>query len=242
MNNKIANTVPISEARKNIFSIAEEVQNPNVHYTLTERGRPKIVILSAEKFEFLSSQKEDHMILADKSAQGYSFANPKVFSKVMIVRDASRIVYLDQDDRDLKHKEEELVKAHMFVKLIEKYKYPFHLIETGRYVKVGPKESKRYIEADIIINDLSGNVRMIFESSLFADFEENTDKVVADLFDLAYAATWIKKPLYLVYFSISCKGGPCKEKSLTIDYTKFNTFAAWKKAGRPTEKEIPMYG
>lgn len=234
-------TIPISEARKNIFSIAEEVQNPNVHYTLTERGRPKIVILSAEKFEFLSDQKEDNLILADKSAQGYSFANPKVFSKVMIVRDASRIVYLDQDDRDLKHKEEELVKAHMFVKLIEKYKYPFHLIEMGRYVKVGPKESKRYIEADIIINDPRGNVRMIFESSLFINFEENTDKVVADLFDLAYAATWVKKPQYLVYFSISCKGGPCKEKVLTIDYTKFNTFAAWKKAGRPAEKEIPTY-
>ena len=44
-------TIPISEARKNIFKIAEEVQKPSVYYTLTEKGRPKAVILSAEEFE-----------------------------------------------------------------------------------------------------------------------------------------------------------------------------------------------
>lgn len=47
----IKTTLPISEARKNIFKIAEEVQKPNKHYTLTEKGRPKAVIMSAEEFE-----------------------------------------------------------------------------------------------------------------------------------------------------------------------------------------------
>ena len=41
----------ISEARKNIFDIANEVQKPNHYYTLTENGRPKAVILSARDFE-----------------------------------------------------------------------------------------------------------------------------------------------------------------------------------------------
>ena len=41
----------ISEARKKIFQIADEVQIPNSYYTLTEKGRPKIVILSAQEFE-----------------------------------------------------------------------------------------------------------------------------------------------------------------------------------------------
>ena len=41
----------ISEARKKIFQIADEVQMPNSYYTLTEKGRPKIVILSAQEFE-----------------------------------------------------------------------------------------------------------------------------------------------------------------------------------------------
>lgn len=44
-------TISISEARKKIFDIAEDVQNPSVFYVLTEKGRPKAVILSAEEFE-----------------------------------------------------------------------------------------------------------------------------------------------------------------------------------------------
>ena len=44
-------TLPISEARKRIFEIAEEVQKPNNYYTLTEKGRPKVVMMSAEEFE-----------------------------------------------------------------------------------------------------------------------------------------------------------------------------------------------
>jgi prevent-host-death family protein len=45
------NTLPISEARKKIFEIAEEVQKPNKYYVLTEKGRPKAVIMSAELFD-----------------------------------------------------------------------------------------------------------------------------------------------------------------------------------------------
>lgn len=44
-------TLSISEARKRIFEIATEVQRPHAHYTLTENGRPKVVIMSAEEFE-----------------------------------------------------------------------------------------------------------------------------------------------------------------------------------------------
>ena len=44
-------TLPISEARKRIFEIAEEVQQPDTYYVLTEKGKPKAVILSMEEFE-----------------------------------------------------------------------------------------------------------------------------------------------------------------------------------------------
>jgi len=46
-------TLPISEARKKLFELAEQVQNPQTYYVITEKGRPKIVILSAEEFESL---------------------------------------------------------------------------------------------------------------------------------------------------------------------------------------------
>ncbi len=44
-------TISISEARKKIFDIAEEVQKPGIYYTLTENGRPKAVMMSAEEYE-----------------------------------------------------------------------------------------------------------------------------------------------------------------------------------------------
>lgn len=44
-------TLSISEARREIFKIAEKVQKPSTYYTLTEKGKPKAVILSAEEFE-----------------------------------------------------------------------------------------------------------------------------------------------------------------------------------------------
>ena len=44
-------TLPISEARKKIFKIAKMVQKPATYYTLTEKGRPKVVVLSADEFE-----------------------------------------------------------------------------------------------------------------------------------------------------------------------------------------------
>jgi len=41
----------ITEARKNIFKIANEVQKSGHYYTLTENGRPKVVLMSADGFE-----------------------------------------------------------------------------------------------------------------------------------------------------------------------------------------------
>jgi antitoxin YefM len=44
-------TISISEARRRIFEIADEVQKPDNYYTLTEKGIPKAVIMSAQGFD-----------------------------------------------------------------------------------------------------------------------------------------------------------------------------------------------
>lgn len=49
----VKTTLPISEARKRIFELARAVQRPGTHYTLTAKGRPKAVMISAEEFESL---------------------------------------------------------------------------------------------------------------------------------------------------------------------------------------------
>lgn len=44
-------TLSISDARARIFDIAESAQAPHKIYTLTEHGKPKVVLMSAEEFE-----------------------------------------------------------------------------------------------------------------------------------------------------------------------------------------------
>jgi len=44
-------TIPISEARRRIFEIVDKIQKRGSCYTITEKGRPKAVIMSAEEFE-----------------------------------------------------------------------------------------------------------------------------------------------------------------------------------------------
>lgn len=51
-------TLSISEARKKIFKISDDVQRAGRHYTLTEKGRPKAVILSAEEYESIMETME----------------------------------------------------------------------------------------------------------------------------------------------------------------------------------------
>ena len=43
-------TISITEARTKIFDISDQVQFPGVYYTLTEKGRPRAVIMSADEF------------------------------------------------------------------------------------------------------------------------------------------------------------------------------------------------
>jgi len=55
-------TISITEARKKLFQIAKEVQIPGRSYTLTEKGKPKVIIMSLEEFE---SWKETVEVLTE---------------------------------------------------------------------------------------------------------------------------------------------------------------------------------
>jgi len=54
-------TISITEARKRIFEISEEIKNKKIVYILTEHGRPKIALSSVEDFELWEEllQKEN---------------------------------------------------------------------------------------------------------------------------------------------------------------------------------------
>lgn len=56
------NTLSITNARKNIFELAEKVQKPGIRFTLTENGCPKVVMMSADEFD---SWQETMEIMSD---------------------------------------------------------------------------------------------------------------------------------------------------------------------------------
>lgn len=58
-------TLPISEARKKIFKIAEKVQIPGARFVFTEKGTPKAVMISASEYDSLVETME---ILSDPKA------------------------------------------------------------------------------------------------------------------------------------------------------------------------------
>ena len=59
---KMKNIISITEARKEIFDIAEKVQKVGNHYLFTENGKAKMAIMSADEYENLM---EDLALAAD---------------------------------------------------------------------------------------------------------------------------------------------------------------------------------
>lgn len=47
------NIISITEARSNIFDIAEKIQKPGNHYIFTENGKAKMAVMSAEEYDSL---------------------------------------------------------------------------------------------------------------------------------------------------------------------------------------------
>lgn len=58
-------TISITEGRKRIFDIANQVQTPSKVYTLTDDGVPKVVIMSAREYESMIETMEVNRIFPD---------------------------------------------------------------------------------------------------------------------------------------------------------------------------------
>jgi len=51
-------TITITEGRKKLFKIAEEVQKPDSQYVFTIEGKPGIVLMSADEYDSLMETME----------------------------------------------------------------------------------------------------------------------------------------------------------------------------------------
>ncbi len=237
---KTKTTLSITKGREKIFSIAEKIQKEEDYFTLTERGVPKVVMLSAQRFENFFQKNQNGMLARERISE-YGRA-PQIEAQNLIIRDESKIVYLAGGDQASVYQEEALIKSQLYVQIIEKYGYPIGAVEFGKYVKIGSKESRKFIEADLIINDERGYPEFIFEVSAFDTFETNKERAVSDLFETAEALSrYGKKPRQVIYFSRQNKKGKVKEKIVAIDCQKFQSFLEWEKKGFVFENKIPKF-
>jgi len=58
-------TLPLTEARKDLSKIVDEVSAAHEHVVITKQGKPEAVVLSADEFD---SWQETLDIMADKKA------------------------------------------------------------------------------------------------------------------------------------------------------------------------------
>lgn len=219
-------TLSITAARKKLFLIAGEVERENIYYTLTEYGKPKVVVVSSAKFERLLEAGRSPAALP-----GYGIPS--------FVKDAGAQKYGEQKTS---LKEKEIAKAQLYVDLVEKYAYPVDVIDTGIYVSVGGNGSRRFMEADMVVWDVHGNPRIVFAVAPFGDYERDFERTIKDLFEIGNAINGEKEHLhYLVYYSRSFTNGRAQKKITVIDIQKHKTLADWEKGGRKMEKNIPKY-
>ena len=50
--------IPITEGRKKLFKIVEEIQNPDTYYTFTVDGKPQVVLMSKDEFDSIMETME----------------------------------------------------------------------------------------------------------------------------------------------------------------------------------------
>lgn len=252
---KAKTTLSISEARKNFFAITDEVQSPEVYYTLTQRGRPKVVIVSAEQFESLINQQNIQVVraLANKSEKETGFVlreTPKRFygdtfpkeNEVFILKEAPKVLYVDRKMSGDLYQAKELAKAQLYIELIDKYHYPLYLIEVGRCVKIGDEGSRRYTEADIIISGYPSNILLLFSVSPMSVYDEHKETSLKELFELAQSlSSGTRLITHLVYYSRLHEKSAVKYRCMVISYNEYPSYDAWVAAGSLYSKKIPDY-
>jgi len=160
--------------------------------------------------------------------------------------EGSTIKYKGIDHSDNFDDPEEKVRAGLFVDLIERYQYKQDLsvIEFEKYHKIGHPHKKTDAKIDILVKK-DDNPFMIFELKSPDDYEIYMEESIeTQLFNVAAVENKGKGTLrYLIYYTRFYENGDLKEKILTIDYTKFQSYEEWVELGRSDLKSIPInYG
>jgi hypothetical protein len=135
--------------------------------------------------------------------------------------------------------EKELLKAHLVVELIERYRYPVEALAVGAYIPVRAN-GIRYVEADIVVRDKFGDPFIFVEVQEKQHYEEYKETAMRRLFLAAAGTRGKTRPQFLLYYTRWYQGALRKTRQIVVDCTIYKTYEAWDKALRPSLHDIPL--
>ncbi len=145
-------------------------------------------------------------------------------------------------DRNIRYTNEEFCRAYIVAWLCTKGGYSPHNIYLEKGYTIGRKEGKSIAWGDILIRQREDNEYipyMVIEVKAPSDYDENDDDTIeGQLFKIAHQEPGAT---VLSLATVIEKQNKCSIKCITIDYARYPTFDAWKKANRPVTTEIPKH-
>jgi len=141
---------------------------------------------------------------------------------------------------------EEQVRADLYLDLVEKYEYSAdNAIEMEKFHKIGHPHKRSDAKIDILVKQPDSRPFMVIELKSPDDYERYMEmSIQTQLFNLAAVENQVHHTIkYLVYYTRIWEAGALIEKTVCIDYAKYQSFEDWDAAGRPNLRGIPKaYG
>ena len=154
---------------------------------------------------------------------------------VWILRDA------DSDAHAEYRKGKEHIIAELCVELIDQCGWHLSNIHIGELVPVVSQDGWSYPEADILLTDGTGRPCTLIKVSPRENYAAETAASLQELFLLAHALRLeaSASSQTLVYCTRWHENGATKERVISIDYGRFQSFESWDSASRPSSATLP---
>lgn len=137
--------------------------------------------------------------------------------------------------------EKDLLRAHLLVELIERYRYPPEKILVGMYLPI-KNNGVDYVEVDMVVQDSSHNPFILCAVEPPQTYEQELADTMRKLFAVAVLMREKNPPQFLMYYTrwYENKDAARKTRQIMVDLRKYSSFDSWHSAGRPTESDLPQ--
>jgi len=162
-----------------------------------------------------------------------------VQGQTFFVKESSQVAY--GNDFVQFPDEKDLLRAHLLVELIERYRYSPERILVALYLPV-KNNGVDYAEIDMVVQDSSHNPFILCAVEPPQTFEEKFDDTMRKLFAMSVFMREKVSPHFLMYYTrwYEDRDATRKTRQIIVDSLRYQTFSEWNSAGRPTETDLPQ--